>query len=152
MNRRWAVALVSLALSCGMPASPQPTDAGSACEPFVPGTVDDNGDFVPLTENLSLTIFNGAQGGFHVFVAAKVNAPKTGMLEWTLRTTAGTQLASRALDVSALRLVDTDCGWLRQRDLLVFERNEDVPNARGVPATLTAKLEAFEKTVTVVPR
>lgn len=152
MSVRSAVLSLALTYGCGMTPPTAPKDAGPSCEPFVPGTVDANGDFVPLTENLDVTIFNGAQGGYHLFVAAKVNGPKTGTLEWTLRTASGTELAWRALDVAAIKLVDTDCGWMRQKDLLVFERNEDVPGARGMPATLTAKLESLEKTVTIVPR
>lgn len=141
--------LAVASLGCGPMTPPSaPVDAGS-CSPFVLGTVDDAGEFVPLVEGQDLTIFMGAQGGFHVFVGAQVMGEKAGTLEWTLRSSTGAVLATRPLDVPNLRLDDTSCGWMRRKDQLVFDRNEDVPGARGKAASVSGKLGSLEQTVSV---
>lgn len=95
----------------------------------------------------------GPQGGFHVFVGLEADGlGRNGAIEWSLRADDGRVLATRSLGLEGLVLEETPCGWRRRRDLLIFERNDDVPGARGVPATLRVVVEGEAVDQRVVPR
>jgi hypothetical protein len=146
---RWWLALVL----CGCGVVPMTPDAGTCASLLTLGTTISDGGFVPLTNGLELEVVQGPQGGFHVFVGAEVNGlPKMGSLDWRLESMAGQTLASRALDVSTLRLEDVPCGWRRPRDLLVFDDTDQVPMLRGVPATLRGSFRGLERSFTIAPR
>jgi len=141
------------AVLCGCGAMPMTLDAGACAASLTLGTTASDGGFVPLMNGLELEVVRGAQGGFHVFVAAEVSGlPKLGALEWGLQSMSGQSLASRSLEVSALRLEEVPCGWRRPRDLLIFDDTDQVPMLRGVPATLKGSLQGLEASFTIVPR
>jgi hypothetical protein len=143
---------LGLLLSCGAPRTPlePPTPCPVSLRP---GTVTMDGGFEPLDDGHTLVVDPGPQGGFHVYVAAEVDGlERTGSLVWSLTSDSGVTLARRSLEVAGLQLDETACGWRRRRDLLIFERNDDVNPARGVPATLTVSLQERSSSRRVVPR
>lgn len=129
-------ALALALLSCGAPARPEP-----GCPPsVVPVTVAADGGVEVLASGSTLDVVAGPQGGFHVLVGAQVEGvERSGTLEWRLSVDGGL-VASRSLKVAELNLEDAGCGWLRRRDLLIFERNEDALQARGGTGLLEAGL------------
>jgi hypothetical protein len=148
MRHAW----LGLLLSCGAPMTP-PEPPVPCPVSLRPGTVSLDGGFEPLDDGHALVVDPGPQGGFHVYVAAEVDGlERTGSLVWTLTSDTGVTLARRSLEVAGLQLDETACGWRRRRDLLIFERNDDVNPARGVPATLTVTLQERTASRRVVPR
>ncbi len=134
----WRLALALLVLhACGAPR-PSVPDAGGCVESLTPGTTDTpDAGFVAFVDGQEVEVHAGPQGGFHVFVGVETSGrPRAGTLTWTLRSTAGVELAARTLDVSGLLLEDLSCGWARRRDVLIFSRTDEVPQYRGVPAQL----------------
>lgn len=149
-------ALLLVLVGCGGAPMPAAPDAGGCAVQVTMGTVDEaDGGFVALADGAPLTVHAGPQGGYHVFVGVEARGlPRSGLLTWTLSSSGGLTLATRALDVSTVLLEDRPCGWARPRDALVFERNEDVMTFRGVPVTLAMGLAdgGVTQRVSVVPR
>lgn len=139
-------------LGCG--AAPRSSDGGACTPGFIAGTTDTpDGGFLPFEEGQPATMHAGPQGGYHLFVGVQTTGlPRDGGLTWTLHVDGGVELARRELDVARLRLEDLDCGWARPRDLLVFERTDEVPQYRGLTATLGLELRGARWSTSVVLR
>ncbi|MDX2015107.1 MAG: hypothetical protein SFW67_33250 [Myxococcaceae bacterium] len=139
-------------VACGGAPRPAPEPPGCATA-LRPGTLSADGGFELVTDGHSLEVSPGPQGGFHVFVGLEADGvERSGAIEWTLSTTSGRVLARRSLDLDGLVLEETPCGWRRRRDLLVFERNDDVPGARDVPASLVVSVQGQSTARSVIPR
>jgi hypothetical protein len=149
MKGAWGALLLA---ACG--GSPAPAPSPLPCPVALrPATRSADGGFELLADGHALEIELGPQGGFHVFVGLEADGlGPTGTITWTLRADEGRVLATRSLGLEGLVLEDTPCGWRRRRDLLIFERNDDVPGARDKPATLGVMVQGHALEQRVVPR
>ncbi len=114
---RFLIACVIAVAACGGPAPPAPPPASSlALELGAPTAA---GGFAPLLPNQDVTLVEGAQGGFHVWMKYRVRgmSAQPTELERTAHRASDGVIVLRTMSVADVGAPDAD-GWFESPDAL----------------------------------